>query len=606
MELHLFIIWEKGRHLENEITDDIRKHFSILQTIDIMWSQEMVSRNFSRFYGVNLPIGIDKRDQCGGGEFRVLVVEDHYPQYDLRETSRGKEYVNINMFDSKIKYRQWVGLPNKIHATNNSSETNHDLTLLLGINSYDYQSTLNAVEPYVKKKQDIIGAQGWGSTEQLFYVLNNTINYVILRGADGLKRHEFCNSHRDCDLLVDNVANAQLIINGTTYDGSKRPHEAVTINNYTYYLDLWGCKQNYFDIQWCKEMLATKKEVGGYYILDETNNFYCLLYHCLITKNHFSEDYLPLLEKYRDANFGVSMEYPKLLVDFMRKKNYEIVQPKNNGAGFHIDTPILYQYYNKYGKVISKTSRIHKDGRNGQVIEWKSCVYDNGDTIIKSGTHWLIDNEYYFLKELEKYKLSPQCLKLDTYEDESLITLEKINGCTLNQFLREKNNIRKRTIKKISSQIINILKLFKDHGIIHRDFKGDNILIDNLSKVYAIDFGWAINNTHKNDKYPCPDGMAGEYRPQTMYSDFYTVGAVLREIYNYRMPYLNNIGEALQSILWDDYFDCKLYNQKIKIVEAAVNAPFCFKDYFHCILLRHTRISCYYYKIKHRLFQFFK
>ena len=50
MELHLFIIWEKGRHLEKEITDDILKHFFIIQTIDILWSQEKVNNNFSRFY----------------------------------------------------------------------------------------------------------------------------------------------------------------------------------------------------------------------------------------------------------------------------------------------------------------------------------------------------------------------------------------------------------------------------------------------------------------------------------------------------------------------------------------------------------------------------
>ena len=604
MELHLFIIWEKGRRLEREITDDIRKHFSILQTIDILWSPEMVTNNFSRFYGVNLPVGIDKQEQCGGGEFRLLIVEDLNPRYDLRETSHGKEHVNINMFDAKMRYRQWVGFPNKIHATNNTKEFDHDLTLLLGINSRDFLSSLNLKEPYLKKQQNIAGARGWDNIEQLFYILGNTVNYVILRGIDGLKTHEFSDSHRDCDLLVDNVSNAQLIINGDSINGPGRPHEVVTIKGYTFFLDLWGWDKNYFDIQWCKDMLAQKISSNGYFILDEANNFYCLLYHCLITKNRFADEYISILEKYRKKQSATFKEYPRLLVDFLKLHHYEIVKPVDNSTGFHIEDPIINHYYNKYGTTLSNTSRIHDDEGNGCLLEWKSCVYDNGNNIVKGGTDWLILNEYSFLQKLASSLIAPLCIGIDSIEGETIIILQKIDGVTLNQFFQNKKNYNKHTIKHIVHQIVDILKTLKLQGIIHRDFTGENIMVDKNQKVNAIDFGWAIELPLQSNGFPRPRAMAGQFRPHSMYSDFYTCGMVLEEISNHHLPYIEKTGKALQNILWDDYFNTTSYNQKIKTVDDAVNASFCFRDHFHCFLFRHSKISRYYYKIKRHLAYF--
>lgn len=599
MELHLFVIWERGRHLEKEIIDDIHKNFSILQTIDITWSQENIRDNFSRFYGVNLPVGINKQEQCGGGEFRMLIVEDPDPKYDMRETSHGKEYVNTRMFDAKSRYRQWIGGPSKVHATNNSKEFNHDLTLLIGINSHDFQAHLSSIEPYVKLQRDVAGAHGWESIEQLFYVLNNTIDYVILRGTDGLKAHAFSDSHRDCDLLVSNVTNAQYIINGTTLKGPQRPHEAVTINGYTYYIDLWGWDRYYFDIHWCKEMLDTKKESNGYYILDDTNNFYSLLYHCLITKNRFTEDYIPILEDYRKAHLDDSKEYPELLVDFLLQHDYEIVTYSGNGAGFHVDNPIISRYYNKHGKTISKSICIQKDTASGKPLEWKSCVYDGGDSVVKSGTDWLIRNEYCFLQKLSNNSIAPHCLNIDTFNGETLLTIEKIDGVSLNDFFRIKSNHRRRAIKNVIWQIIGILNSLKAESILHRDFTGNNILVNRKGGVHVIDFGWAISTT--STVFPCPEMLTSKYRPAEMYSDFHTIGAVLEEISDHHLPYLENVGKKLKEIQWSDYFNETSFNNKIKDVESAAKAPFTISDYFHCFLFRHKRISRYYYKIKRRL-----
>ena len=596
MELHMFIIWEKGRSFEKKIEQDIRRLFTILQIIDIQWSEEKTTCNFARFYGVNLPTGVNKEEQCGGGEFRVIIVQDPSPEYALRDTSHGKESVNIHTFDSKTRYRQWIGGSSKVHATNNSKEFNHDVTLLLGINEKDYLSNLSQHGQYEKIKQDIVGAHGWVSINQLFYVLNNTVDYVILRGLEGLERHSFPNSHRDCDLLVDNVPNTQLIINGTTLAGPVRPHESVNIEGYTYYLDLWGYDRYYFDIQWCMDMLASKTTEDGFNVLNETNNFYCLLYHCLVTKGRFSDDYLPILDKYRQTHSMESYGYPELLVSFLQHNHYEIVYHNGNGAGFHIEDPIINRYYNKYGKVLGKSCCIQKDIGTGKNLEWKSCVYDAGDTIVKAGTDWLIDNEVRFLRRLQSHNLAPKVLDERKEGQDAVFSMEKIKGQTLNDFFSLKYNHKRKIITSVASQIVSALTLLKDNNIVHRDFTGNNLLVDCEGNVRLIDFGWAIDTTA--DQFPRPEKLTSRYRPPEMYSDFYTIGAVLSEVTNYRLPYLQRLSARLCEIQWQDYFDDSSYSAKLDAVNHALHADFGLRDHLHCFLFRHKRISRYYNKFR--------
>jgi hypothetical protein len=137
-ELHLFIIWEKGRSNELEIIDDIQKKFTIVKTFSITWSPYLAGSNFTRFYGENLPKDSFKEVHCGSGEFKLIVVVDTNPIYENRPTSKGIRLVNTNMFDAKQVYRKLTNGGHKIHATDNIAEVKHDLTLLTGLSIDDF------------------------------------------------------------------------------------------------------------------------------------------------------------------------------------------------------------------------------------------------------------------------------------------------------------------------------------------------------------------------------------------------------------------------------------------------------------------------------------
>ena len=137
-ELHLILLWENARYKQQEILEDIKKNLEIVNVYDITWDKDRVSDNFTRFYGVKLPNRSGKIKECGAGSFLLAVVKDNNPIYEYVDTSRGFEEVNINIFKLKQKYRSWTRGGHKIHTTNSVPETNHDITLLLGLNYEDY------------------------------------------------------------------------------------------------------------------------------------------------------------------------------------------------------------------------------------------------------------------------------------------------------------------------------------------------------------------------------------------------------------------------------------------------------------------------------------
>jgi len=220
-ELHLMIIWEFGRVIEKEILADLYNNYQVLGEYEVSWGEEYFSENLTRFYGQNLPKNSRKERHCGMGAFLLITFIDNSPVYDCVEGSRGSEYVNKNVFDSKEKFRKLTGGGHKIHATNTPKETAHDLALLLGINYSDYLQKYSKQESIQRGAVTSFtggGAIGWPSLEQLFSFLNDCLSYVVLRNFEDLPNNYYANDHGDIDFLVDNLDEAVYLM------GAKKVH----------------------------------------------------------------------------------------------------------------------------------------------------------------------------------------------------------------------------------------------------------------------------------------------------------------------------------------------------------------------------------------------
>ena len=218
-ELHLFILWKNALYKKDEILKDIRKKFEIVKMYNVTWSDKKYSENLSRFYGTKLPDGSKKEEHCGKGTFLLIVVLDKNPKYEKRITTAGEDVVNINMFDAKTKYREMTGGGHKVHATNSVKETDHDLTLLLGLNSNDYinkcynKKNKNKINEEENIKSDLIGSDGFKSVDEMFYVLNNSTEYAILRNFENLPEEIYLNDHNDIDIICKSRENTAYILN---------------------------------------------------------------------------------------------------------------------------------------------------------------------------------------------------------------------------------------------------------------------------------------------------------------------------------------------------------------------------------------------------------
>lgn len=332
-EYHLLIIWKNAIKFDKKIYDDLKKKFEIRNKFKIIWNDVNCSNNLSRFYGTKLSDKSFKEEHCGKEYFYVYILEDCQPKYDFRETSHGKEYVNVNMFDSKMMYRQWTGGGHKIHATDNKNEFNHDITLLFGKNKEDFVKTYSPNTKCVTINRDLIGCDGWNSIEEVLYVMNNCIDYVILRDYDDDFQSMYTVDNYDIDALCDSKENAKWIINGKEIYVDNHIQYKIKIANCNCLFDFKSIDDGYYCESLSKDILETKVEHHGYYIPNREYAYHACLYHALIHKFNFETEYNERLgnvfyeihDKSKSKN-----HYIKVIEDWMLNHGYYITIQKEN------------------------------------------------------------------------------------------------------------------------------------------------------------------------------------------------------------------------------------------------------------------------------------
>ncbi len=347
-EIHLFIIWENARSIENRILADISEKFTILKEYEVQWSKNKFAENLSRFYGTNLPANSRKEIHVGTNPFLAIVVEDKKPVYKKHTTSKGDQVVNSNLFNAKALHRSWTGGGHKIHASNSIVEADYNLALLFGMNSEDFLSFTRR-KSYSKKREkwdkDLLGSEGWTDMRELFYVLNTRSDYVVLRNFKPLPDNYYSENHGDIDLLVDSRDDVAYTLNAKpVFPSRHRVHYKVKVNNEDVLFDLRYVGDGYYDIAWEKSILESRVFVRNcFYTPDSQNHFYSLLYHALIQKPELGEDYKEKIKRLAEESGEkvIDMSNPKSVVkylaNFMSEQSYSFTQPRDKSVYVHIN-----------------------------------------------------------------------------------------------------------------------------------------------------------------------------------------------------------------------------------------------------------------------------
>ena len=429
-ELHIIIIWSKALYLKDNIIEDLSEQFDILEVYEITWDKEYFTKNLSRFYGEKLPVPhlykrwysgnfyqrtSYKERQCGNGPFTLVIIRDNNPIYNQHDTSKGLSRVNINIFDAKEKYRRWTGGGHLIHTTNDIRESRHDLALLLG-ETYEHliQELKNNWDGEIKYiTQNIVGYDGWDDLNHLLIILNETVNYVVLRNFEGFPESYISSEHGDIDILTDKYNEIICVSNAIPVFHSKyRVHHYVNIGEEKVYFDFRFIGDNYYDKKWQFNILKNKLKYKNLFIPANEDHFFSLLYHGLIHKKYITSDYIIKLNELSQTLFQKKIFVNNInkietlnrkLFGYLKQKSYKMTIPEDFSV-------YINDHYSDSKKIKSSLIRISyeyyiKCRKHLRFIKFKNTreilinFYSRRVENCKS-LFWLISHYYKFKRRL--------------------------------------------------------------------------------------------------------------------------------------------------------------------------------------------------------------
>ncbi|GAA4353163.1 serine/threonine-protein kinase [Kangiella taiwanensis] len=158
-------------------------------------------------------------------------------------------------------------------------------------------------------------------------------------------------------------------------------------------------------------------------------------------------------------------------------------------------------------------------------------------------------NEILTLRQLSH----PNIVRVHEYYEDSdthFITMDWIEGQTLNDWLKENSVVALQDIQNFTTQLLSALEVTESKGIRHKDLKPDNILIDHNNQLYIADFGIAsaIGDEVSSIISGTPLYSPPEYIESGKESDsidLYAFGLILYELIIGKPPYEAQTQEEL-------------------------------------------------------------
>ncbi len=140
------------------------------------------------------------------------------------------------------------------------------------------------------------------------------------------------------------------------------------------------------------------------------------------------------------------------------------------------------------------------------------------------------------------------------------IAMKFVEGRSLHDILRESGPLPVSMVCGILAQVGNALAFAHRRGVVHRDVKPDNILIDADGQVVVTDFGIAkvatshgltlAGSTVGTPTYMSPEQCLGQETSSA--ADQYSLGIVAYELLTGRPPF---VAESVVTVIWSHYHE---------------------------------------------------
>ena len=157
--------------------------------------------------------------------------------------------------------------------------------------------------------------------------------------------------------------------------------------------------------------------------------------------------------------------------------------------------------------------------------------------------------------------------------DVYFLTMDYVEGRSLKEVLAEEGPLDPERVVQIAQQLTGALAAAHREGVVHRDLKPGNIMLDDEGRAYVTDFGIAssasaVGLTATGGIVGTPDYLAPEQaRGETVgpRADLYALGLILFELSSRRLPFA---GGSLTEVLAQ-----RVSGRPLRLEDVAEHAP---------------------------------
>ncbi len=142
------------------------------------------------------------------------------------------------------------------------------------------------------------------------------------------------------------------------------------------------------------------------------------------------------------------------------------------------------------------------------------------------------------------------------------MTMAYINGHTLQDFVNPEKPQRDRNVANVVRKIALALHEAHINGLVHRDVKPGNVMVDPRNEPIVMDFGLARQIDEEDDArltrdgailgspaYMSPEQVEGKADALGPHSDLYSLGVILYELLTGNLPFQGSVASIIGQIL---------------------------------------------------------